>query len=271
MDSLSEKIKSAQTVSDETLWKLLREHRTEILSNAVFNRNLTEEMAIFIAKNKAVSSETLGFLASDVRFKDSYSLKLAISKNPKSPLRVTLSLLKFLRIFDLSALTRDQRLPLPLRQKVEQVLIEKIPTLPSGVRIALAKRANSTLVVTLMEKGGKEVICSCLDSPSLIEGDLHKLINKPTTPPLVIRLIAEHPKWSLRYAIRHALIRNFHTPMSLVEKFISSIKTPDLKYLYQEPRIPSSTKPFIFTELMQRGETVEPPSEKVYELEEEDI
>ncbi|MEC4675890.1 MAG: hypothetical protein VST72_03060 [Nitrospirota bacterium] len=265
-----EKIKLARTACGYELWKLIRDPHPGVIMEASFNKNLTEEMAVFIAKRSNVPGEVLGFFAGDIRFKDSYRLKLAICKNPKSPQKATFSLLKFLRIFDMGDMTRDQRIPVSTRRKVEYQIFEKISSLPSGAMMALSKRANSNIVIALMEKGDKKVISSCLESPLLSEDHLCRLINRPRTTALLIKMITEHPKWSLRYYVRYALIRNFYTPMSYVEKFICRMKTADLKELYLDETLPSSTRPFIFHELGERRETIEPAKDEIYELPDEE-
>lgn len=218
---------------------------------------LTEEMAIFIAENRNTPPEYLETLASSIKFKDSYRLKLALSKNPKTPQRVVLSLLKFLRLFDLADLTRNPCIHINIRQKAEHILKEKIPSLPVGNRISLAKRSSSGVVLAILEraKGGREVtvlINTCLENPFLKEGDLLKLINSETTPPKVIQAISLHPKWSNRYYIRYALIRNFYTPLSMVIEFLKDMNLQDLEDLYRNEAVPSSTKPFIYREMTDR-------------------
>jgi hypothetical protein len=270
MKSLEDRIRTAQNARAEALWECVRDPHPEVVSNATLNRNLTEDMALFIAKSRKAPSEALGFLAGDVRFKESYKLKLALCKNPRTPQRVTLSLLKFLRIFDLAALTRDQHIPMIVRQKIEQALSEKIRAMPLGVKTALARKANSAIVMGLMERGDESVVRVCLESPALTEGDLYKIINRPSTGAAVIRMIAEHPKWSLRYQIRFALTRNFFTATSLAVRFIGGMKTVDLKDLYADARTPLSTKPFLFRELLERGETTEIAKDEIYDLPEDE-
>ncbi|HWR57845.1 MAG TPA: hypothetical protein VN328_03060 [Thermodesulfovibrionales bacterium] len=269
--NIEEKKKAALTGGAEALWKLIRDRHPDVLLDATLNKNLSEDMAVIIAKNTSSPPEALGFLAGDVRFKDSYKLKLAICRNPRTPQRVTFSLLKFLRIFDISDLTRDQHIPVNVRQKIEQVISEKIASLPSGVKTTLAKKASSTIVVELMQRGDERVISACLDSPVLTEGLIWSVVNRKATKPPVIRLIAEHPKWSLRYAVRFALIRNFNTPMVRVVRFIAGMKTLDLRELYADPKLPTATRPFIFRELRERGETPEIGECETYELNEEDL
>jgi hypothetical protein len=268
--SVSRRIKDAMSASEDGLWALVKDRNPDVLYNATLNRNLTEDMAVRIAKNRSCPSEALGFLAQDVRFKTSYKLKLAICRNPKSPVRVSLSLLKFLRIFDLGDLTRNQHIPISLRQKIEQSIIERIRPMPSGIRSSLARRASSKVVEVLMERSGKEVILSCLESPVMTEGLVFEAIGKKNAKPVLVRTVAEHKKWSLRYRIRFALIRNFHTPLSHATEFIKGMKVQDLKFLYEDARTPKSTKPFIYRELMDRGDTTEEPKDEVYDLEEDE-
>lgn len=270
MVTAQERMRAALSAHGAELWALVRDPDPQVVSQATLNRNLTEEMAVFIAKRKIVPAETLEFLAADARFKGSYMLKVAICKNHRTPQKVTLSILKFIRLFDLSDITRDQHININIRQKVESMIGERIPAMPRGNKMALAKRASTNVLLALMERGDESVISVCLDSPLLTEAYLYKLINNPQTKPAVIKMLATHPKWSLSYFIRFALTRNFYTPMSCVAKFIAQMKTTDLKELYCDPKLPSSTKPFIFQELGERDETVEVHPEVTYELHDDD-
>lgn len=261
------------TVSEEEkeqLWSAVRSRQSAPLLKAALDRGLTEEMALLIASNRSAPPEALGLLAGDVRFRDSYKLKLALCGNPKTPQKVALALLKHLRIFNLAELTRDHRIPTVLKRKIELMLIEKIPSLPSGVKSSLAKKANSTVVIAIMEKGDALSIGTCLESPTLTEGHIIRTVNKTTARPILIKAVASHPRWSLRYDVRFALIRNFYAPMKRVSEFIRAMRTADLKFLYADPRVPSSTKPFIYRELRGRDESTEEAEEEMFELEEEE-
>ncbi len=270
MTSLEQRLEQAHTAQDEELWSLVRDTHPQVILNVTLNRSLNEEMALFLAKTRTTPAEALGFLAGDIRFKDSYKLKLALCRNPRTPQRVSFSLLKFLRIFDLGDLTRDQSVPVTMRQKIELMLTEKIPSMPSGVSIALAKRSNSAIVMALMARGDAKVVNACLDSPVITETHLCEIINRRSVKPAIIHMISEHPKWSLRYAVKYSLIRNFHTPMVHVTRFIPDMKTNDLRELYSSESLPKSTRPFIFSELKERCETVEMPEEETYEISEDD-
>jgi hypothetical protein len=266
MTSLEQRLEQAHAARDEELWALVRDTHPQVILNVTLNRSLSEEMALFLAKTRNTPAEALGFLAGDVRFKDSYKLKLALCRNPKTPPRVSFSLLKFLRIFDLGDLTKNQAVPVTLRQKIELMLTEKIPSMPSGVRMALAKRSSSAIVMAIMARGDNKIVNACLDSPVITETHLCEVINSRSVRSAIIHMISEHPKWSLRYAVKYSLIRNFHTPLVHVTRFIPDMKSNDLKELYCAESLPKSTRPYIFSELRERRESVEMAKEETYEI-----
>lgn len=266
MISRDENLKLAGASDSEELWKLVRDSRPDAVLNAISNKNLNEDMAVFIARKKNTAPEVLGMLATDIRFKGSYKLTLAICNNSKTPIKITLSLLKYLRIFDLGDITKNQNIPISIRQKIEYSVAERISSLPSGVKVALAKRASINIIIPLLEKGDRKVISSCLESPLLTEDHLCALINRVKTKYLLIKTIAEHSKWSLRYRVKYALVRNYYTPMTSATKFISTLKTADLRELYFDSSLTSSTRPYIFNELALRGESAEIPQEEMYDL-----
>lgn len=263
-----EDMRSAASAGTEELWQLLKGQQPAVISQAVFNGHFNEQMAIFTAKCKRTPQDVLEILANDGRFRSSYELKLAICKNPRAARKTTFSLLKFVKIFDLAEISKDPFVNINVRQKIEYLISERIPSMPVGIMIALAKKAGPNIVFSLFQSGHQAVISACLENPLLTEGHIYKLINKGSTSPTVIRMISEHKKWSLRYHVRFALIRNFYTPMPLVVKFIRSMNISDLKDLHSDPGLPLSTRPFIYRELLERGDIAEDRHE-IYRLEDD--
>ncbi len=249
-------LQQARSAQGDELWRFLHLSHPQIIEDAILNRNLSVDMAIFVAKRRNVPIEVLGLLANDIRFKDSLRLKIALCRNPKTPQRIVFGLLKFLPIFDLGDLSRNVTIPIAVRQKVELMITEKAATLPSGVKSALAKRASVNVILFLLEHGERSVIEACLDSPAVTEARLCTLISKKLINSVCIRLISQHPKWSLRYPIRYALLRNLHAPLTHVVRFISEMKTCDLRELYAYDCLSSSLRPYIHSELRLRSESM---------------
>lgn len=263
-------MKNAGAADVEHLWEAIRTQHPPALFQALSNRLLTEEMACFIARSRSTPAEGLGVLAADVRFKKNYKVQLSLCLNPRTPQRIVLNLLKSIKIFDLADLSRNRFITSVTRQRVELMITQRLEGMPSGVKISLARKASGEIVIKLMHKSDPQVIEACLMSPLLTEDILYRLIIRPSTKPAIIHAIAEHAKWRLRYRVRYGLIRNFHTPMRHVQEFIRAMKLTDLRDLYADTRVPSSTKPFIYREIQSRGSEVAHPRGVIYEVTEED-
>ena len=245
---------------------------TKVIRALLGNRHLTEDDVLIIANRKNVPADILETIAKDKRWAECYPVRLALARNPKSPLSVSLSIARYLRLFDLEELARSHFTPSSFRRKVEMMIIERIPTLPLGNKKTLAKKASGNVLLKLLQDSDPDVVQLCLNNPHLVEGHLYKVISRADTVSETIRMIAVHPNWSSRSLIRFSLARNGHTPLSLSVQFLSSMKIMDLRELYADPSLPVTIKPFIHRELWERGEHAEEAGEEpVYEIDEDEM
>jgi len=246
-------LRRAAVATGDELKSLVHHQSPEVVSRLIFNRNLTEELVLIIAARRNLPPDVLETLYHNGKWKEHYRVVQALSKNPKAPQKVSLALLKSLRIIDIADLTRNKHVPIAVRSKAELRINEKILTMPLGIKITIARRASRNVLLRLIEDGMREVVDVCLQSNSITEGDISNIVRMRRVSAGVIRQIAEHPKWSGRHDIQHALIRNRHTPLKHVVGYLEKIKTTDLKELYEDAEVPSCTKPFIRRELLDRG------------------
>lgn len=252
-----EEISDIASIADiQELKRFVHHPSSNVISKLIENQNITDELVLIIANRKNIDFKILEAIYNDLRWKDNYKILNALCRNPKTPQKISISILKSLRILDLADITRNNQIPINVRLKAELYINEKIMTLPLGVKISIARRASNNVLIKLIEDGMKEVVSVCLDSPFLVEGDLCKIIGSEKTTSQVIRQIAMHPKWSCRYNVRWQLILNRYTPLSIVVNFLKNMRTNDLKELYNLSGLPSSTKPFIYRELLDRDEKV---------------
>jgi len=266
--------RQAATAGKEEIESFLHDPSARVVLSLLGNRNITEEDVLVITSRKNLSAEVLETVAKDKRWSESYPVRLALAKNPKTPLFAALSLVRYLRIFDQVEVTRNTTLPVIFRNKVESIIMEKIPPMALGAKKSLAKIASGNVLLKLVLDGYPEVVALCLNNPHLIESHLYKVISREQTGPSAIRIIADHPNWSSRYHIRYALIRNRHTPLSRSVIYLSGMKTQDLKELILDPSLPAGIRPCIHRELLERGEDSEKillageQEEQVFEFEE---
>jgi len=274
-DSESKRIELAASAPEDELTLLVHDPSPKVILALLGNRNVTEEHVLIIANRKNLPAEVLSAIFRDKRWSESYPVRLALAKNPKTPLFTGLSIARFLRLFDLVELSRNHLIPAIYRRKLEAIVIEKIPSLALGVKKTMARTAGGEIVLALMKDGYPEVVKNCLENPYLVEAHLYKIISRQTTSPGTIRTIAEDRNWSCRYHVKFALIRNGHTPLARSVLFLPDLKLLDLKELYRDPLLPSGVKPFIHRELVERGEDPERlgqiGEEHIYLIEESDL
>jgi len=122
---------------------LVHDPSPKVILGMLGNRNLTEEHVLVIANRKNLPPEVLNAIFRDKRWSESYPVRLALAKNPKTPLFTALSIARFLRLFDLVDLSRNQLIPAVFRRKLESIVKEKIPSLAMGVKKSMARVAEA--------------------------------------------------------------------------------------------------------------------------------
>lgn len=266
------RIGQARSAREEDISRFLHDSSPNVVRALLGNRHLSEDDVLVMATRKNLPADILEMIGKDKRWAESYPIRLALAKNPKTPLSISVSIARYLRLFDLAEISRSRFLPPVFRRKIEAIIIEKVPTMELGIKKSLAKIVSGDVLQKMILDGYPEVVKLCLSNPYLLESHLYKVISRKNTTPGTIRTIAEHANWSSRYMIKLALIRNEHTPLALSVRFLAALKIMDLRELYNDPSMPISIKPFIHRELWERGEQPDAiPEERIYEIDEEEI
>ena len=271
-DPEDKRVELAALANEEEIARYVHDPSPKVIRALLLNRLLAEEEVLIIANRKNIPSDVLETIARDKRWAESYPVRLALARNPKSPLSISLSIARYLRLFDLEEITHCHFIPLTFRHKVEAIIIERIATMPLGNKKTLAKKAAGNILLKLLQDSDPEVVQISLNSPYLVEGLLYKVISRAETVAGTIRMIAEHPNWSSRSLIQFSLVRNTHTPLSSSVRFLRQMKIMSLRELYVDPSLPVTIKPFVHRELWDRGEdlTAKNMDETVYEIDDED-
>jgi hypothetical protein len=271
-DTVETRLERAASGSADEIASLLHDPSPRVLRALLGNGNLTENDILIIAERKNLPADILQTIAKDKRWSESYPVRLALARNPHSPLSVSLSMARFLRIFDLEEITRSHFIPLVFRHKVEAMITERIPAMPLGNKKTLAKKAAGTILLKLLQDRDREVVQLCLNNPRLTEAHLFKVISRANTRAETIRMIAGHRNWSSRTSVRLSLVHNALTPLAFSVAFLQTMRTIDLRELHADPTVPVTIKPFIHRELWERGEeTTARVEEKIFEIDEEEM
>ncbi|HEY6010627.1 MAG TPA: hypothetical protein VIX18_04075, partial [Nitrospirota bacterium] len=172
----------AGSASGEELAALLHDPSPEVIKAILTNSNLSDDDVLVIVNRKNVPAHLLDMIARDERWKDSYPVRLALAKNPKTPLSVSLSIVRYLHLFDIAEMTRSPLIPLAFRHKLEAIVMERIPTMPLGNKKSLAKMAVGNVLFKLLQDAESEVVALCLDNPRMPESHLYSALKHQGKP-----------------------------------------------------------------------------------------
>ena len=128
----------------------------------------------------------------------------------------------------------DPPVPTDLKIIAEETILKKLEGVPRGEKISLARRGTGRLAASLLVSGDPELTRAALENPYLTEGHLLKALTHENLPPVVVELLAQHERWSLRYHLRLALIRNPLTPLARVLAFLPELAVTDLREICLE-------------------------------------
>lgn len=168
-------------------------------------------------------------------FLASREVRKALALHPATPRADALRLLEDLPWRDLVAVGRETRTPAPVRHAANRRILEKLPRLTLGEKVALARLADRPLVGALLDDGDVDVLAALLANPRLVEEDLSAwlLVRRPREAQL--EELARSARWLERTAVRAALLLSPRTPRALALSLLSGSERPVLERLAADP------------------------------------
>ena len=122
--SITEKIKLATIGNKEARSLLIRDTNKLVAVAVIRSQRITDGEVLRIAHNRAVLEEVLRIIYGNREWTKVYTIKLALVKNPKTPLAISLRFLSTLRDSEVKELSRNRNIPshvqLAARKMVEK-------------------------------------------------------------------------------------------------------------------------------------------------------
>ena len=180
-------------------------------------------------------------------------MRLRLARHPRTPKRFALAAVRQLFLFDLVRLSLLPSAPADIRRVAEEVILTRVPHLPVGEKLTLARRGPSRVAGAILAEGHAQAIKLALVNPFLTEAQVLKVLAKPGVPERVVVAIAHHPKWSCQYNVRVALVRNAHTPAASVQAFLPQLPLGDLRQISKLEGLAPHLKKHMREELVRRA------------------
>ena len=249
---MRERAELASVAPRHRLTPFLKETAKEILVALAGNPNLTEGDLLKLLQRKDLPREAIQQIAVHRAGARSYTLKLGIVCHPKTARLVSLPLLKFLYLFDLVRVSQTPAVPADVKKAAEESILKKLDAIPRGEKVTLARRASGRVAAELLVSEDTELIRAALENPFLSEAHLQQILAREEVPKKVIESLAIDAKWSHRYHLRLALIRNPQTPLTRVLEFLPDIAVTDLRDICLDRRMPEQVRNYVLGHCTQR-------------------
>jgi hypothetical protein len=252
----------ALVASGDELTALLHHADAGVLLALLDNPSLEETQLCMLLERKNLPGEVLEEVARRKQLLKSYRVKKALAFHPRTPRLVTMRLLRDLYLMDLVQITLLPGIPTELKRNAEDQLVSRLPQMPLGQKITLARRGPARLAGALLAEGHAQIVGIVLDNAYLTEAQVLKVLSREKLPPVVVHDISRHRKWSISYNVRLALVRHPLSPLATVLAYLPELTVSDLRELASPGIVPESLRKYLQAEVQRRIRAGERSGEK---------
>ena len=242
----------ARAATGEELAALLHHHAPDVLLALLDNPALDETQLCLLLDRKDLPAEILEEVARRKPLLKNYRVKRALAFHPRTPRLASLRLIRELYLMDLVQLTLLPGTPAELKRIAEEQLVARLPQLPLGQKITLARRGTARVAGALLAEGHTQVLSIALDNPSLTEAQVLKALARESLPVGVVKGVAQHRKWSHTYNVRLALVRHPSSTLSTILAYLPELTVSDLRELAAPGIVSESLRKYLLAEIQQR-------------------
>ena len=123
--ALPEKMRLAQTGDKEARSLLARESNKQILSCLLQNPRISDQEILNFAKERTLPEEILSLLSKRKEWMKKYPVRLALAQNPKTPLALSLRLIRNFRDCDLRKLAKSKDVSVHVASGARKILMTR--------------------------------------------------------------------------------------------------------------------------------------------------
>ncbi len=252
----------ALIATGEELAGLVHHPSADVLLALLENPALDETHVCLLLERKDLRGEILEEVARRKPLLKSYRVKRALAFHPRTPRLVSLRLLRDLYLMDLVQITLFPGISAELKLNAEEQLLARLPQLPLGQKITLARRGPARVAGALLAEGHAQVVSIVLDNPYLTEAQILRVLSREKLPAPVIPAIVGHRKWSITYNVRLALVRQRSAPLAAILSYLPELTVSDLRELAAPGIVPENLRKYLQAEVQRRIRTSEKKASK---------
>lgn len=188
-----------------------------------------------VLRDLSLELSQLGEILRDPGARRYHAVRVALAAHPRTPRREALSLVGTLYWRGLARLSADPRVHAEVRRAADRDLARRLPEMALAERIDLARTVGRGTLLTLRLDPDARVLAALLDNRFTTEPDVVQAAAHAGSGGSGLEVIAGHPRWCLRPAVRSALLRNPRLPAPAALALLSRASLEDLEGLRLSP------------------------------------
>jgi hypothetical protein len=138
--------------------------------------------------------------------------------------------------------------PVALPPQLKQQLGPERPLQPTGKPLTLGERKSLARthrrdqILLLLRDPHPAVVTILLDNPHVTESDIVRISSMRPAVPESLAKIAAHAKWSVRHAVKRALVQNPSTPLADAIRIATTLRASELAQLADDASLPEQLR-----------------------------
>ncbi len=219
---------AARRVEGDHLTALLHDADELVVRAALENPHLHESHVCLVLERLDLPIPLLEAIGSDPQWLRSEAIRLRLARHPHTPQRIAVPLVRQLFLFDLVTLSMLPSAPSEVRRLAQEAILAKIPQLPLGQKLTLARRGPARVAAALILEGHPRASVDALKNPYLTESQVLRVLASPAVTERVVTAIARDTKWSAQKSVRFALVRAASELSAQIEGFLGEFTLTEL-------------------------------------------
>jgi len=189
-----------------------------------------------VLRNPYCTPEIAAHIADSPAWRHAHAVRELLAGFRGLPLGKALDLLATLPWASLLRLAQEPKAPPVVRRHAEKKLLERLPKLTLGEKIALARRAHRPILRSLLGSRDLAVLEALLENYRMVENDVLLMIHTMgASAPGVLPAIARHRRWGSYRAVRQAIARCPHAPLPTALAALVQLSSEDVRRLLRTP------------------------------------
>lgn len=254
LKEIDSELARARSCSAGELERLLASTSERTIAALLENPALNENHVRVLLERRELSTSLIEQIAGNKRLLASRRVRIGLVAHPHTPPRVALRLAREMYLMDLVGISLRPSAHPEVRRFADELLLRRIPELPLGQKMALARQASGRVAAALLAEGHARVVERALENARLTEAQVLRVLASAELPVAAITAIGRHEKWSRLGTVQAALLRHPRAPLNLVLSVIPDLSPQDLERIGRIRALRAEVHAAIRRELASRSD-----------------